>query len=176
MANAEGDSWVELGYDGLLLDTTCTIKASIFVEGIPCVKTFAILTHQGVEIKGKLADSLFLLNFNEEPDIIATKIYTYVLSSGQLSIISTKLKLLYQVNISSLMDELPESGPTKLLKVADDYVWLQYANHILQYNHKTKKIFKATSFTAWQPQQILLDGDNIWLISGKDGLLYGLTM
>ncbi len=181
MANAEGDNWVELGYDGVLLDTTCATKASIFVEDIPCVKKFAALSHDGLEIKGKLTANIFEnnsfeSNFNEQPDLITTKKYTYVLSDNKLSIIAAKLKLKQQVVISSLAVDLIETNKTKLLKADEENIWLLYADHLLQYNHKTKLLAKLTDLTAWQPQQILFDEENIWLISGKDGLLYGLSL
>ncbi len=176
LANAEAENWVELGYDGVLLDTTCAVKASIFVEDIPCVKIFTAFTHDGLEIKGKLAASIFENNFNEEPDLITTKKFTYVLSGSKLSIVSAKLKLKQQVDISSLADDLIETGQIKLLKADDENIWLLYAGHLLQYNHKTKKMVKLTDLTAWLPQQVLFDGGNIWLISGKDGLLYGLSL
>ena len=176
LANAEGDNWVELGYDGVLLDTTCAAKANIFVEDIPCVKIFTALSHDGLEIKGKLAASIFENSFNDQPELITTKKFTYVLSDSKLSIVSAKLKLKQQVDISSLAINLIETGQTKLLKADDENIWLKYANHLLQYNHKTKLMVKLTDLTAWQPQQVLFDGENIWLISGKDGLLYGLIL
>ena len=175
LANAEGDNWVELGYNGVLQDTTCTAKASMHVEGIPCVKTFTALSHDGLEIKGKLAENIFENSFNEETCIISTKKFTYTLSDGKLSVIAEKLKLKQQVDISSLAPNLIETGPSKLLKADDENIWLLYADHLLQYNHKTKLLVKLTDFTAWQPKQVLFDGENIWLISGKDGLLYGLS-
>ena len=176
LANAEGDNWVELYYDGVLLDTTCTTKASIFIENIPCVKVFSVYSHDGREIKGKLAASIFANNFNEEPEIITTKKFTYILSDSKLSIVAAKLKLKIQIDISTLTHDLIETGQPKLLKADEENVWLMYANHLLQYNHKTKFFVKQNDLTAWQPRQVLFDGDNIWLISGKDGLLYGLSL
>ncbi len=176
LANAEGDNWVELGYDGVLLDTTCAVKASIFVEDIPCVKIFTAFSHDGLEIKGKLAANIFENNFNDQPDLITTNKFTYVLSDGKLSILAAKLKLKHQVAVSSLADDLVETDKTKLLKADDENIWLLYADHLLQYNHKTKLLVKLTDLTAWQPQQVLFDGENIWLISGKDGLLNGLSL
>lgn len=176
LANAEANNWVELNYDGVLLDTTCAVKSSIFVENIPCVKTFTALTHDDREIKGKLSDDIFGKNFFDLPEMITTGNFTFILKGDKLSIISKKLKLKQQVSISALADNLIETNITKLLKADDENIWLLYANHLLQYNHKTKLIVKLTDFTAWQPQQVLFDGNNIWLISGKNGLLYGLSL
>ena len=176
LANAEGDNWVELGYDGVLLDTTCAVKASMFVENIPCVKKFTALTHDGREIKGKLSDDIFGTDFFDLPEMITTGNFTFVLNGDKLSIISKKLKVKQQVEVSSLAEELTDNYNTKLLKADDENTWFLYSNHLLQYNHKTKKLIRLTDLTAWQPNSVLLDEKNIWLISGKDGLLYGLVL
>ena len=176
LANAEGDNWVELGYDGKLLDTGCAVKANIFVEDIPCVRTFAALSHDGLEIKGKLSDDIFGKDFFDQPDIMTSKNFTYVLYGDKLSIISKKLKIRQQMEISALVPDLVDNVNSKLLKADDESIWILHAGHLLQYNQKTKKLLRQISLTAWQPQQVLFDGDNIWLISGKDGLLYGIAL
>jgi hypothetical protein len=176
MANAEANNWVELGYDGVLLDTTCKVKAALFVEDIPCVQTFTALTHDGLEIKGKLSADIFGTHFYDLPEIITTDNFTVVLNGDKLSIISKKLKIKQQVEVSSLTEDLADNYNTKLLKADDEHIWLLYSAHLLQYNHKTKKLVRLTDISAWQPESVLLDGENIWLISGKDGLLYGLSL
>ena len=176
MANVEADNWVAIGYDGILLDTTCAAKAQVFVPDIPCVEKFTALSHDGLEIKGKLSDNIFGENFMDIPQIITSTNFTYILNDDKLSIISKKLKIKQQVNVSSLADELADNYDTKLLKADDENVWLLYSYHLLQYNHKTQKLVQLTDLTAWQPNSVLLDEENIWLISGKDGLLYGLSL
>ncbi len=176
LANAEANNWVALGYDGTLLDTTCTVKAALFVEDIPCVKTFTALTHDSLEIKGKLSDEIFGTDFFDLPEIITTDNFTLILNGDKLSIISKKLKMKQQVEVSSLADDLADNYNTKLLKADDEHIWLLYSGHLLQYNHKTKKLTRSINLTAWQPEKVLLDEENIWLVSGKDGLLYGLTL
>ena len=176
MANAEANNWVALSYDGALLDTTCAVKAALFVEDIPCVKKFTALTHDGLEIKGKLSDDIFGTDFFDLPEIITTDNFTVVLHGDKLSIISKKLKIKQQVEVSSLVDDLADNYNTKLLKADDEHIWLLYSAHLLQYNYKTKKIARSTDLTAWQPNSVLLDDENIWLISGKDGLLYGISL
>lgn len=176
MANAEANNWVALSYDGALLDTTCTVKAALFVEDIPCVKTFTALTHDGLEIKGKLSEEIFGADFFDLPEIITTDNFTVILNGDKLSIISKKLKIKQQVEISSLAENLTDNYNTKLLKADDEHIWLLYSDHLLQYNHKTKKLTRSTDLTNWQPNSVLPDEENVWLISGKDGLLYGLAL
>jgi PQQ-like domain len=176
MANAEANNWVALSYDGVLLDTTCAVKAALFVEDIPCVKTFTALTHDGLEIKGKLSEAIFGTDFFDLPEILTTDNFTVILNGDKLNLISKKLKIKQQVEVSSLVEDIADNYNTKLLKADDEHIWLLYSDHLLQYNHKTKKMLRLTDLTAWQPNSVLLEDENIWLISGKDGLLYGLSL
>lgn len=177
MANAEGNNWVPLGYDGVLLDTTCAVKAGIFVEDIPCVKIFVALSHDGREIKGKLAEDILGDDHYGRPPMVTAEKYTYVYYDNKLTILSGKLKIKQQLEVSSLLpDSLLENNDTKLLRADDENIWILYSDQLLQYNHKIKKLVRVTNLAAWQPHQVLLDEENIWLISGKDGLLYGLKL
>jgi hypothetical protein len=168
---------VDLDYNCILLDTTCTEKAKIFVENIPCVKNFSAITHDGLEIKGAMSEKLMGGNDNDENSILLSKKYTYIVQDEELNIVGNKLKLGKPVYLYDLFDSLPESaGKANLLKADDENIWLFYLNHLIQYNHKTKKVLQRTDLTKWEPHKILLDDKNIWLISRKDGLLYGLSM
>ena len=176
IANAEANNWVALSYDGILLDTTCAVKPDFFVENIPCVKTFTALTHDGLQIKGKLSDDIFGTDFYDLPEIITTDNFTIVLHGDKLSIISKKLKMKQQVDLSSLAEELGDNRNNKLLKADDENIWILCDDNLIQYNHKIKKLVRLTNLTTWQPNSVLLDDENIWLISGKDGLMYGLSL
>jgi hypothetical protein len=176
MANAEGSNWVLLGYDGALLDTTCKVKANLFVENIPCAKNFTALSHDGLEIKEKLAEDILGDIFFGMPPMLTTEKFTYIVYDDKLTILSGKLKIKQQLEIFSLADSLVERSNTKLLKADNENIWILYGNHLLQYNHKEKKLVKITDLSAWQPDTALLNEENIWLISGKDGLLYGLSL
>jgi hypothetical protein len=175
MANAEGTNWVQLSYDGVLLDTNCADKASIYVQDIPCVEKFTALSHDGRQIKGKLAEEAFGDNF-EIPKILTSEKYTYIFNDDKLTILSGKLKVKQQLRVSSLSDSLVEYSNAKLLKADNENIWMLYGNYLLQYDHKAKKLVRLTDFTAWQPHRVVLDEENIWLVSGKDGLLYGLSL
>ncbi|MBK8494522.1 MAG: PQQ-binding-like beta-propeller repeat protein [Chitinophagaceae bacterium] len=176
MANAEANNWVALSYDGILLDTTCAVKSNLFVENIPCVKTFTALTHNGREIKGKLSEGIFGNDFFDVPAVITTNNFTIVLNDDKLVIISGKLKIKHQVEVSTLAEDVAGNQGPAMLKADDENIWILYNGHLLQYNHKTKKLARSTDLTKWQTDSVLLDEENIWLISGKDGLLYGLSL
>ncbi len=175
-ANAEGQNWVALGYDGILLDTTCTKKANVFVEDVPCVNNFIALTQDGLEINGKLSEEITGEDSFGQPELLSSEKFTFILYDEKLNILSRKLKVKQQVQVSSLAEDLEGYGDTKLLKADDEIIWILYNNHLLQYNHKIKKLVKITNLTGWQPDSVLPDDENVWLISGKDGLLYGLAL
>ncbi len=75
-----------------------------------------------------------------------------------------------------MADSLVERSDAKLLKADNEHIWILYGNYRLQYDHQAKKLVRLTNLSAWQPDKILLDEENIWLVSGKDGLLYGLSL
>ncbi len=177
LANAEGNNWVELAYDGSLLDTTCKVKPSMFVEGIPCVKNFNAFTHDQREIAGELADDILGEQFEQDPKIITATNVTYTLYEDKLTILGKKLKRTHQVQVSSLAGNPGENDAAAVLVKGDDqYIWILSQHHLLQYDHKKREIITDIDLAAWEPQQVFFDGGNIWLVSKKDGLLYGLSL
>lgn len=176
LANAEADNWVELGYNGALLDTTCTEKAEVFMEGIPCVKKHIGLSHDDREITGKVATAIFGEDYMENPDIITSGNFTYILNEDKLIVLSGKLKKVHEVSIGSLMKEEGASTTAqRLIKADDQNVWVLSHDHLLQYNHKTKKVINVAHLEAYQPHQLLMDDGKLWIISRKDGRLYGIS-
>ena len=101
--------------------------------------------------------------------------YNYA-NTDQKRILSKKLKIKQQIELTTITNGLEDIGNTKLLKADDENIWILYSDHLVNYNHKTKKLVKLTDLSLWQPQTALLDQENIWLISGKDGLLYGISL
>ena len=176
LANSESSNWVELGYDGGLLDTNCKKKAEMYVTNIPCIKTFAAVSHDGKEIKGKMASTIFGKEFPSEPEMLLTEKFTYVFDGTRLSILSGKLKIKQQVDIPSLAADLANDYNAKLVKADNENIWLLYSDHLLRYNHPTKKLDIIANLAKWNPRQLVMDDKNIWLVSGKDGLLYGLSL
>ena len=177
-ANAESDNWVKINYQGGFVDTTCKVKADIFVSDIPCIKKFNALTHDGFEINGKLAKSLFGDDNPNEPEMLTTRKASFVLYENKLSIIGNKGKLKEQIDIDALVDSISDdSNETKqLLEANEEKVSFFYNNHLYTYNYGKKKLENVTNLSAWQPFRIQLDKDQAWIISRNDGRLYGLQL
>lgn len=177
VANAEGDNWIEIAYNGKLKDPACDIGEEIFPSQLPCAKKFKALTHDGKPINEKLAEKLFLNEYSE-PAIFTTLEHTFILNDGHLTILGDKLKHKAPMLLASLSDTIEENmeGLVKILKAGKETVSILYSNQLIVYNHRNKKLVKTIDLSAWEPHQALPDGDRLWLISKKDGLLYGLLI
>jgi hypothetical protein len=175
-ANAESDNWVEINYHGELIDTNCKTKADIYIENIPCAKKYYGLTHDRKEIKGKIAEKIFGKDFSAEPEIFTTDKNTFILHDGILSILGNKLKLKQSIPIpldDSIIGDI--YSPEFLVKADAETVSLVHSNHLIIYDHHHKTVRQLIDLSAWAPHRVLIDEDKLWLISSKDGLLYGLT-
>jgi hypothetical protein len=64
----------------------------------------------------------------------------------------------------------------KLLSVNDKTVTLLFNEMLLVYDHQQYKLQSSWDLSDWQPFGVKPDGKIIWLVSKKDGLLYGLSM
>jgi outer membrane protein assembly factor BamB len=179
VANAEGDNWIEVNYDGTLKEAGCDKDAveGDFPSQLPCVKQFIALTHDGMEIKGKLAEDL-ALNADNIPAITSTAKNSFILNDGRLIILGNKLKKKSSLLLASLSDELEETSnaPAKILRADEEKITMLYSNHFIIYHHRDKKLLKLVDLSQWEPHQAILDEDKLWLISRKDGLLYGLVI
>lgn len=179
-ANAESDNWVRVDYNGALLDTKCAEKAEIFVSDIPCVKHFNALTHDRTPINH--AFSAKYLN-GEEAITPANIMYgsqqSFVLHEDKLLIIGSKGKLKNKLIINDLFEEpLSDTayGLTMLVATGENNLRFVYLNQYIQYNTRTGKADRILDLSAWDPHQVVADDKNVWLISRKDGLLYGLEL
>jgi outer membrane protein assembly factor BamB len=179
VANAEGDNWIELNYDGTLKEAGCDKDAieGDFPSQLPCAKQFIALTHDGKEIKGKLAEELSL-DIYSVPAIATTAKHSFLLNDGLLFILGNKLKKKSSLLLTSLSDDLEENSnaPAKILSADDEKITMLYSHHFIIYHHRDKKLLKLIDLAQWEPHQVMLNEDKLWLISRKDGLLYGITI
>jgi hypothetical protein len=178
LANAESDNWVKINYQGGLVDTTCKVKAHIFVRDIPCIRNFSALTHDGEEINGKLAENLFGEDHASFQEILTTKKNSFVLHENTITIIGNKRKIKQKIDINFLTDTVPDFNYEKgqLLQVDDERITFFYNNHIYIHNYDKKKLEKLIDLSSWRPYQVLLDNDHAWVISRNDGRLYRLQL
>jgi hypothetical protein len=178
-ANAEANNWVRINYKGQLLDTSCKEKADIFVKDIPCIKNFSALTHDGLELDEKFSEKLFRDNEAINPATMLTGNHnSFILSGDELVILGNKRKLQERINLSSLIKDTTEAGRTGLIQLIaakPETIAFVYHDMLVTYDHAKRRVRQMIDLSAWQPSQVLPDENKVWLISQKDGLLYGLT-
>jgi hypothetical protein len=103
---------------------------------------------------------------------------TVILKENELKIINQKNKIKKEIVIDKIIT-LPESGEnsySEILKVAENTIWFVYENILGVYDFKKNITLKSYDLSTWNPHQVILDGNTIWLISKIDGQLYGLDL
>lgn len=177
IANAESDNWFALGYNAVFTDTLCKEKNEIYVEGIPCIRNFMALSHDRQEISETTVPGLSEDGFSGMPAVTSSTKFTFVLSGEKLHVFGNKLKEKMVVKLSALSPKFAgENLEAKLIKADDENVWILVNDHLLQYDHKKKRIIKLSDLSSWNPSQLVIDNDTLWVISRKDGRLYGITI
>jgi hypothetical protein len=176
-ANAEADNWFRMDYNGRLLDTSCKEKADMFVSDIPCINVFSRFTHDAKQLTNARVEKLFDGNDIDEIQYYYTAKNSFLLNNEDLVILGDKAKTKARLSIPSLSDSLLESdgGIKRILKADDKKIWLLYNNWFVMLDHTNKKIEQQVDLSAWQPHHAVLDGERLWVISQKDGVLYGIT-
>lgn len=176
VANAEGNRWIDLRYDGKLAKAGCEDTPGVFPSELSCAREFEALTHDQLEIKQPGAAKWITESFEGKPSVRSSRDRTFVYQELKLFIIGNKLRQKDMVDI-----QLPESnsqdgnaGLSEILKLTEEKIWIAAGSSIVCYNYKTKKMEDCIDLFAWQPHRVVMDNDKIWLISKKDGLLYGL--
>jgi len=176
IANAEDDNWFELDYNGKLLDTTYEYKANLFVENIKCVQNFVHLTHDNEGISQYFLQEYF--GDYENLKVSSHNNHTFLLGSSKLMILGDKLEIYKEINVD-LIITLPKTGNNDLreiLKIDGSTVWFFYKNVIIVYDYKKDKTIKTFDITQWRAYEVILENNNLWLISRKDGQLVGLEL
>jgi hypothetical protein len=178
VANAEGDNWFEIDFNGILKDTLCKNQASIFVDNIKCVKNYTILTHD----EKQLDESFLNKNLKATENILqkSNEKITILLANENLLLIGNNKKIKQNVDLTNSLLPLGKDYNTyrEILKIEEENIWFFYENLLVVYNYKSNKTTQVYDLSKWNIHQILLEEDNsqVWLISKNDGQLYGLKL
>lgn len=169
IANAEGDNWIELNYQGHLIDPKCEDSTISFPSELKCVKTFDVLTHDGLPVSGKQAERWLA---NEAITGHSTN-HTFFLQNDKLIILGKKLREKSTIDLSSWFEnkDFNEYAKKSIIHADDEKLSILLNDHFITYNYQQKKIEAMIDLTQWEPHQIASDNGKIWFISAKDGLL-----
>ena len=175
IANAEGDNWFEINYDGKLTDTGCLEKASIYVDNIPCVRNFRLLSHD----KREITEDFLTKNKIESEEIIfkTTSKNTFVMTETNLLVLKDKTKKVAAIDLYNLnIETVSFSKYIAILKADGNEIWFVWHNNLLQYDFENNRLIKTYDLVQWNPHQLAIDGKMLWLISKNDGQLYALKI
>lgn len=178
IANAEGNKWIEYSYDGKFMQSGCEDTADVyrFPSELPCAREFDELTHDGREIKGTLSQKMLESQGDNKAAIFRNDQYTFILQDAHLLVLGDRLKQKSKTNLSLLSENImPESAYSAILGVDEQNVILIWSNQYIQYDYRKKKALRIIDLTEWEPHQAEVIEDQLWLISKKDGLLYGIS-
>jgi hypothetical protein len=176
IANTEGDSWVELDYNGNFLEKNCDTEEDGY-PGEKCRKEFMIRTHDNKYLTEEAAGKMGITSYSDK-DVFTTNDRTIILEGENLFVIGNKLKKKTAVVMYELSDEIEpdDYGYSKILKADNKSIWLLYNEKLLILDADGKKISRLVDLKEWRPHRAVADGNAIWLINRNDGLLYGITV
>ncbi len=174
VVNYENQYWFELDYNGNALDkdTICYSKNTEppFEERF-CNIHYDVLNqfHKDVAVKNVTI---------EETKYHYAKNATVILNGNKLKIINEKNKVKKEIVIDKIITllETDVNDYSEILKVEENTVWFMYENILGVYDFKKNKTIKAYDLSSWNPHQVILDGNNVWLISRNDGELVALEL
>ena len=174
VANYENQFWFELDYNGNALDkdTICYSKNNEppFEEHF-CNIHYDVLNqfHKDITVKNVTI---------EETKYHYAQNATVILKENKLKIVNEKNKVKKEIVIDKIITllETGENEYREILKVEENTVWFVYENILGVYDFKKNKTIKAYDLSSWNPHQVVLNENKVWLISKNDGELVGLQL
>ncbi len=177
IANAEGQNWMEMDYAGKLSKDCKEEEGYDFPSGKDCISEYAFLTHDQKTVSVGELEKLGLDVYGSR-DVVTTGSHTIVLEEGRLVILGSKKKKYFSMPLYELAEEIEDNSYaySKILRADKETVWLSYDDKLLKFDIKSKSIKQVIDLKAWNPHQVVLDGNVVWLISSENGLLYALSV
>jgi hypothetical protein len=184
VANAEGNYWVALSYDGKLLD--CKNKPQPEeVDEIPeedlwaepdasCREEFELMTHDGVKIRKEKLSKLMPKGSDYVGQVLRTPDYTLAMDveGTHILVLGNKGKKAALIDLVRITTASSQDSNSEILKAEGNNAWVLYNQSVIVYDFIKKTVIDTTDLSAWDPHQVVVDGQHLWLISKKDGQLY----
>ena len=174
VANYENQFWFELDYDGNALDKSKTCYSKNTEP--PFEERFCNIHYDVINQYNK---DVAIKNVTiEETKYHYAKNATVILRGNKLKIVNKKNKVKKEIIIDKIITLL-ETGVndySAILKVEENTIWFFYENILAVYDFKNNKTIKAYDLSSWNAHQVVLDANNLWLISRKNGNLIGLKL
>lgn len=177
VVNYEGQMWFEIDYVGNALDKDSDCYS--ISDEYPFQEQFC-------NIKTDIVNS-YLKDLNIRNASIDEKLYYYgqnetvVLNNGVFQIINSKNKQAKEIAIGEMTTQIDNTDKEfseyqAILKVENNAIWFVYDNVLTIYDYKSNQTLKEINLNEWNPHQLILDGNHLWLISKNDGQMVGLEI
>jgi len=172
MANAEGDKWIELNYDGSFFAKGCDDEEVHFPSELPCARSFEALTHDEREISGYLGEAFSGFSFRI-PAVAHHRGQTFIFHDGQLTLFGNKLKKQFSIQLEKSTG-YDNTYPQQILTVHGNAVWILYSKQLFEFDYVKKKLLRTIDLSVYQPHQVRMEEKRIYVLSGKDGRIWAL--
>lgn len=175
------DNWTNVNYDGTVKDTLCDDKIYLDTEEAFCVRNYNYLTHDNFELTRDILENKFKFNLGFDGSQVkykTNKLNTALLNDRMLILFKDRKKLKTKLDLQESIT-LPDEGENdylEILELKENAVWFFYENVVVHYDFNQNKTIKTYDVSKWNPHQLKLDKNNLWLISKNDGQLYGLQL
>ena len=181
IVNAGDDRWVEIKYNGKLMKNKSKImhenrktKKKYLSGKSKYFKLFMHLSHDNKEITETLLEDYY----SEKLRYGTNDHHTFILDDTKLLILKDNLKIYREINLDTLLttQERNSIEYKEILQINENTIWFLYKNLVVVYDYINNKTIKTTDLSAYNPHQVALDNNQIWLISKNDGQLIGLDL
>lgn len=174
VVNYENQYWFELDYNGNALNKSKKCYSKNIEEPFEerfCNIHYDVLNqfHKDVEVKNVTI---------EETKYHYAQNATVILIGNKLKIVNEKNKVKNEIDLDNIIT-LPETGENdyaEILKVAENTVWFMYQNILCVYDFNKNITIKTFDLSTWKPHKVILEGNNVWLISKINGELVVLEL
>jgi len=174
VAHFEENHWFELDYHGNALDkdTLCYYKNKM----PPFEESFCNIRY---DLLNQCNKDLMLKKVSiQNAKYFYTNEMTAVLKDDKIKIINNKNVVSNTIDIRKILKLCKPTinDYSEILKVEESTIWVFYDNALVVYDFKLNKTIKSYDLSFWNAHQVVLDGNNLWLISKTSGELIGLKL
>ncbi len=174
VANFENNFWFEVDYNGNALDKdeNCYSKNS----EPPFEEHFCNIHYN---LLNEYHKDVFVKNVKiEETKYHYAKNVTIILKENIIKVVNEKNKVKKEIDIDEIITllETDVNNYATILKVEENTIWFLYENILAIYDFDKKNVLKTYDLNNWNPHQVILEENYLWLISKNDGELVGLEL
>lgn len=173
-ANMDGTQWLKISYDGKLMNCTDSASVSDDLVADSCFEDFSLITHDGYKLSEQKLMKMFGQSIYSK-QVLYSAYHTFVFQElgSKVLVVGKKMKKAALINLVDVFGT-PYFDLDKILQVDDTRIWISLFSEVYTYDFVSRKVVKKMDLSSWEPYSIQMDGEDYWVISRKDGQLYGI--